>query len=485
MVAEPQICQSAPAGRLRTALALGILLGFALALRVAAIFALDSHHVAFTYEHGEIAENLLAGRGFTVRFLGGEGPTSQQAPAYPILLAAIYAALGTGAPALLAMQLLQAVAGTILVLVTVWLVWTLLPNQRPIGWMAGLLAAVAPPHIYMVTHIQVVTWAALGLTAMLALALSPRVARSGWGIVATGVTIGLTLLFEPILALAAPLAAWGIWRANRRELRSRAIQPSTAHNGVPQPASNGSWLRAVSCTAAVTAVAMAVVAPWVVRNYRVHGEFVFIKSTFGYAFWQANNPDSFGTDKIPKQEALLIAARHDGSLAGVHGALVAARHETIYIDDLLLKPTGYREFEGMSELERSRHLGAKADAFIRDHPAEYARLCLQRLRYFLLGDETNPKAGHAVYRVFNLCWLLLVGLGAWMLRSQWRQLWPLAAVFATVMLFHVLTITSARFRIPLEPLTLVWAAAPLAALWAHITRRASNRTERFLKVAES
>src|SRR5690606_5301365 len=94
MVAEPQICQSAPAGRLRTALALGILLGFALALRVAAIFALDSHHVAFTYEHGEIAENLLAGRGFTVRFLGGEGPTSQQAPAYPILLAAIYAALG-------------------------------------------------------------------------------------------------------------------------------------------------------------------------------------------------------------------------------------------------------------------------------------------------------------------------------------------------------------------------------------------------------
>ncbi len=36
-----------------------------------------------TYEHGEIAANLLAGRGFSVRYLGADGPTSQQAPAYP------------------------------------------------------------------------------------------------------------------------------------------------------------------------------------------------------------------------------------------------------------------------------------------------------------------------------------------------------------------------------------------------------------------
>ena len=440
----------------RRRLALGVLVLAALGLRVAAIFVLDSHHQAFTYEHGEIAENLLAGRGFTVRFLGGEGPTSQQAPGYPFLLAAAYALLGTGPPALLAVQLLQAVAGALLVLVTVLLAWTLLPDRPEIGWIAGVLAAIAPPHIYMVTHLQVVTWAALGFTAMLALAFSPRVAQSRWGLVAIGVTIGLTLLFEPILALTTPVAAWGVWRAN-----GRGACPG-----------GGSFRRAFAYTAAVTAVAVAVVMPWTVRNYRVHGEFVFIKSTFGYAFWQANNPASYGTDKIPKESALLIAARHDGTWAGVHEALVEARHETIYIDDILLKPTRYREFKGMTELERSRHLGAKANAFIRENPGEYARLCLQRLRFFLLGDETNPKTSHVLYQAFNLCWLLLAGLGVWMLRADWRRLWPLAAAFAVVMLFHVLTITSARFRIPLEPLTLLWAAAPLAALWTRIARAA-------------
>jgi hypothetical protein len=37
-------------------------------------------------------------------------------------------------------------------------------------------------------------------------------------------------------------------------------------------------------------VAAAIVGPWIVRNCRVHGRFVFAKSTFGYAFWPGNNP---------------------------------------------------------------------------------------------------------------------------------------------------------------------------------------------------
>ena len=47
-------------------------------------------------------------------------------------------------------------------------------------------------------------------------------------------------------------------------------------------------------------VALLVIAPWTVRNWLVHGEPVFIKSTFGYAFWQGNSPGSWGTDKVPK-----------------------------------------------------------------------------------------------------------------------------------------------------------------------------------------
>ena len=51
----------------------------AIAVRAGAVLILQSHLVPrSTYEHGEIAANLLAGHGFSVRFLGALGPTSQQ-----------------------------------------------------------------------------------------------------------------------------------------------------------------------------------------------------------------------------------------------------------------------------------------------------------------------------------------------------------------------------------------------------------------------
>lgn len=197
----------------------------------------------------------------------------------------------------------------------------------------------------------------------------------------------------------------------------------------------------------------------------MHGELVFVKSTFGYAFWQGNNPLSWGTDKIPKPSVEELRTSHDGTLAGIDRALWEARHETLYIDDVLLKPSGYREFAGLSEPQRSRLLGQRAWDFILANPGRYLELCLARLRYLLLFDATNPKAANAVYRLSTIAWLTLSvgGLIVWCRqRRGLGQLWPLAAIFAVVTLFHVLTIASARFRMPLEPLTFVWCGWALS-----------------------
>ena len=68
------------------------IIALAIAVRVAAVLVLRNHEVPrSTYEHGEIAANLLAGRGFSMQFLGADGPTSQQAPVYPFIVAAAYA----------------------------------------------------------------------------------------------------------------------------------------------------------------------------------------------------------------------------------------------------------------------------------------------------------------------------------------------------------------------------------------------------------
>ncbi|NUQ62927.1 MAG: hypothetical protein HUU20_10580 [Pirellulales bacterium] len=438
----------------RRVIGLVLLAAVALALRVATVLLLAAEHrEPVTYEHGEIAENLLAGKGFTTTFLGTEGRTSQQAPFYPMLLALSYACFGSGAPgAVLAVQLLQCLAGTALVLAVVCLAWSLAPDRPLVGWLAGIGAAVYPTHVYMVTHLQVALWAALFLTVLLAVVVSPRRHDTIRGVVLAGSLAGLLLLVEPILALAIPICAVSLWLGR---------SPKASWRDYFQ------W-RSAGRVAVFTMVAAIAVSPWIVRNWLIHGEFVFVKSTFGYAFWQGNNEISWGTDKVPKAAAEQLRHGHDGSLAGMDRALWEARHETLYIDDVLLKPSGYREFAGLSEPERCRLLGRRAWQFIREHPARYAALCAQRLRFFLLFDETNPKASNRLYRLATIVWLVLAAVGLLASWRRWRDLWPTYGVFALVTLFHALVIVSVRFRIPVEPLGMIWAASAMAPLAVHL-----------------
>lgn len=432
----------------------------ALALRVAAVVVLRSYEQPFTYEHGEIAENLLAGRGFAVRFLGVDGPTSQQSPLYPPLLAVAYAAWGVQSPqAFLAVQLVQSLAGALVAPCVALLCWSLLPERRALGWTAAWLAAVFPTHVYMATHIQAAVWIVLALVVHLALAAAPGVGGRLRGAVWVGWSGGILMLLEPIYALAMPVSAWLMWRG-----------AAAGQKPPPPRRPRGAAARRVAPAVLAALAAAAVLTPWLVRNYRVHGEVVFVKSTFGYAFWQGNNPYSWGTDKIPKPSAEQLRQLHDHTPVEVERALREARSETLYIDDVLLKPTGYRDFAGLTEPQRSRLLGRRAWEFVRASPAHYLRLCAARLRYFWLFDETNPRAANAVYRGATLVWLLLSGGGLIALRRQGRQLAPLLALFAAVMVFHALTIYSARFRFPLEAVSLVWAAGSLEAL-RHRRRR--------------
>jgi hypothetical protein len=434
-----------------------VLLGaIALGLRIATVLVLwTGPGKSLTYEHGQIAENLLDGRGFCTSFLGAEGPTSQQAPFYPVLLAAFYGCFGIGTPAaLLAVQLLQCLAGTALVLVVVWLGWSLVPDRRGVGWLAGIGAAVYPTHLYMVTHFQVAVWAGLGLTLLLAVVISPRWRASGGGALLAGCLAGVLLLVEPILVLALPVCAAVFWLGEGR----------------------GSWSarfgwQPLGRLALMAGVAALVIAPWLIRNRRVYGEFVFVKSTLGYAFWQGNNPISWGTDKVPKASSEELRNRHGDTLSDMNRALWEARHENLYIDSLLLGPSDYRRLAALSEPERCRLLGQQARQFVSQHPRHYARLCLQRLRYFLLFDETNPKASNRLYRLSTVTWLVLALVGLAASYRRWRAFWPTYAIFALVTLFHTLVIVSARFRIPIEPLSMVWAALALAPLAVHVQRR--------------
>jgi hypothetical protein len=273
------------------------LITIAVVARAAAVLVLQSHTVArSTYEHGEIAANLLAGKGFAVRFLGAEGPTSQQAPLYPALVAAAYALGGVGTPrALLILELGQAALGGVLVACVLGLAREVAPDRPRVATLAGLIAALHPTLVYAATHVQVALLAATLLTGTLALAYRAGRTRRDRDAAAAGLALGALALTDPILALAAPGAAWAI--ARRRGIR-----------GAARP------------VALVALAAAAGVAPWIARNVRVHGEVVWIKSSFGYAFWQGNCARSEGTDKVVRASVGRALAGRAAARAGSAGS---------------------------------------------------------------------------------------------------------------------------------------------------------------------
>jgi hypothetical protein len=105
----------------------------------------------------------------------------------------------------------------------------------------------------------------------------------------------------------------------------------------------------------------------------------------------------------------------------------------------------------------------RAIADLETSPGRYLRLCLRRLRYFLLFDETNPKSRVAAYRIPHLALSLFAMSGLLLAGSSFRmRMIPTIATAVLITAFHTLTIVSARFHIPIEPLLGLWGAAGLA-----------------------
>jgi hypothetical protein len=423
------------------------IIALAIAVRIVAVLVLRNHEVArSTYEHGEIAANLLAGRGFSMQFLGSDGPTSQQAPIYPLIVAGAYAIGGVGTPrALLLLELGQCVLGGILVWGVMQLARMVTPGRPAVAAVAGLVTAGYPTLIYAATHVQVA-----GLAATLV------VWTLGWGYrtgasgkprdaAITGGFLGLLALSDPILSLATIGIGCTFWQECRGRAEGRR--------------------RFLSLAATTTAVSLLVVAPWLVRNFRVHGEFVAIKSTFGYAFWQGNCALSEGTDKVRRASIEPIMRSHPTSihLRGLNRVLWEARHKAGCIDDIALTP-GEKFWLGLrSEPERSRMLFRRALSDLSADPWRYLLLCLRRLQYFVLFDETNPKSRVLFYRIAHIGLTLLAIAGLVAAGPAVRgRLVPTIATAAAITIFHTLTIVSARFHIPIEPLMAIWAAPALA-----------------------
>jgi len=247
----------------------------AFVLRLAVMFATSSYHVVnddtdhfgFGWEMGRVARSLAEGAGFSSPLPSPTGPTAIVGPVYPLLLALIFKILSvysTGSS--IAIRVVQSVFASLTCL------FVYLCGRDTVGEATGKLAAfvwaVFPLNIFFnVTKVWETSLTALLTAALFWYMLPLRHSLFAWRWSATGALLAIAaLLNTSLVVLIVPFGLSALWR-NRMRLFRPAI------------------FGVLTC--------VAVVSPWLVRNYVEFGKFM-LRSNFPLEFRVGNNEWSHG-----------------------------------------------------------------------------------------------------------------------------------------------------------------------------------------------
>ncbi|HNW93012.1 MAG TPA: glycosyltransferase family 39 protein [bacterium] len=363
-----------------------------------------------------IAQNLVAGNGFDCN-----GMKAWYAPLYPLLLTAPFGL--TPRPFLVTL-----LAQGLLVIGIQLLVWKL-ARRLGCGEWTGV-AAVAVLALDPFTFYFSVLLLTETLFTFLALLLLWLLVEAGarprglaWWLLA-GAVLGFSALTRPVLQGYFPLFALGWWWYGGAPRRRRLLE-----------------------IAVVGLMTVAVMLPWIIRNYNVFHAFVPVTNQSGMALYAGNNP-----------------CNHLGGGMG--------QGIDYDIDRDVPNSTA------MNEHVLNRTLTRLALTYMAERPLHTLRMALVKLArvWALVPAESS---GHTAWyqQALSLAWfaplLPFMLWGMWQLRGSWRLAWPLYAYLAFMLAFVAVYYGTLRFRLPLHPLLAIWAAAGLTA--AHDRWRAGRR----------
>ena len=367
----------------------------------------SAQHVAYVGEAEKVAGSLYHGRGFSDPFgVMDTGPTAHVAPAYPFLQSLLLRGWGDHAAGWLALRILPTVALS--------LQFALLPYcARLFGYSAwiGVLASIFG---LIVKPGKEEHWEAhlAGLAALLLTAGACRwMERPGvWIGLVTGVTAGLAILMQPVIALV--YVAWLLYIGRR----------------------GGLWLWAIPlllCT------------PWMIRNKTVLG-FTGIR-------------DNLGTE--------LHVSFNDCAPYGVRESEKQFCYEPLHPNTSLEEAKAVR---AMGEYEYNQNRLRQAILWIAGHPARAAILAGERIWFFwfpsdagwsgYLGQRKRTLAGHFLTAASILGLLLSV-------RRRIRGAFPLALWVILYPVIYYLVKFEVRYRYPILWVTWLTGAYAVAYLW--------------------
>jgi len=360
-----------------------------------------------------IATSLQAHRGFSSPFGATTGPTAWIPPVYPYLVATIFRFLGPRSnQAAVAILTMQAFFSA-LTCIPIYRIGMRAFDERIAVWSTWGWALFPSAVIIPVLFVWETAMSAFLMTFLVGLCLDLRRSRMPARMLA-GASWGLAALTNTALLAALPALLICPYTKKLAHLPAKAI-------------------------ATVLLVAVVLICPWIFRNDRELGTIVPVRSNFGEELWVGN---------------------HEGGTGRIQ--------------------YGVGPSENRAEFERYRRLGEisyvtqrrkEAITFIRGNRALFFQQSFYRLRYWWFA-EGETSSFFDCYRLLAL--LSLVGIGFALWKGMSNDVFAIAMTIALYPLIYYATNVYARYRYPVEPLMMIFAAFAISQTLALIQRRSRS-----------
>ena len=383
-----------------------------LVLQIAAIGLLHTYrfrrgedHFAFGWEMGRVARSIALGQGFSNPYGDSTGPTGWEPPLYPYLIGGVFKIAGVYSDASAWVLLIINSLFTVLTCIPIFLIANKVFGARVAAWSAWIWALL-PYTMYWSIHWvwdTTLTPLLLSLIVLVSLELEDWHGWKGWAIF--GALWGVAALSNPSMLSFLPFSGLWVWyRRHKQGLRSLG----------------GVVLASVIFSACLT--------PWLVRNYRTFGQFVFIRDDFGVQLRLGNGPYADG---------ILMAYLQPN-----------------------LNALEFEKFRRFGELAYAEDRKWQAFDWVRDHPGRFAVISFKRFVYYWAGvPKATSRLGLFDFRnsLFLASSVLAIwGLG-WAVRKKRRGAWLFLWLALSYPTIYYFVFPHARYRHPIEPELLIVA----------------------------
>jgi hypothetical protein len=199
-----------------------------------------------------------------------------------------------------------------------------------------------------------------------------------------------------------------------------------------------------------------IMSPWWYHNMKKYDQFVRLNYGFGLVLYAGNN----------------VKNTSGGSIGGIDYNL-----EDIFGDDRFLDYT-------LSEQDQM--LRDKAIKYIMQNPSNFFKIAsLKFIRFWRLLPYTPIVGGSIAAKITTLSLLPILLLACITLVTRRKNIMsftPILGFIAFLTLVHMITIGSIRYRYPLEPLLIVFAAPSLLVIWDLVLSKIRLANERNLRI---